>query len=357
MKYFNYLTEKEKELFYKLPMYFDKNNDISVLKYAIGGLLYIPAINKEMLYKAVNKKMKELVSIAICLEDSIGEDGEAESINNIKEIFTYLKHSENVKNELPLIFIRFRNLEQMLMNKEILKENLDVLTGIIIPKANSEAINEFIRRLDEIECEKLYIMPIIETMEFINIEAKDKAFTDLHKVVIENKDKILNIRIGVTDILGCYGVRRNKKMTIYDNIIFNKFCADLIGTIGGNNYIDIPISGGVSEFYDLKNKTILNSYMKEVNLDKLNGFFGKTVIHPLQLKVVQAMSIISYEDYIDAKNILNNVNSKYGVSASFSSERMNEVNPHLKWAKKIMSLAEIYGVLKEEMTFDEVLGF
>lgn len=357
MKYFDYLTEKEEEVFYKLPQYFDKTMDIDILKYAIGALLYIPAISKDMLYKAFNRGIYEIGSISMCLEDSIGVNGEKEGIDNIKEIFDYLKNNKKTKEVLPLIFIRFRNLEQMLKVKDILKENLDLLTGIIIPKANKEVISEFLNRLDDLKCESLYIMPIIETTEFINSETKDKALLDLYKVVKENKNRILNIRIGVTDILGCYGLRRNKKLTIYDNIIFNKFCADLMGTIGGNSDIDIPISGGVSEFYDLKNQEILDSYMKEIYLDKLNAFTGKTVIHPLQLKVVQAMNTISYEDYVDAKNIIKSVNFKCGVSASFSGERMNEVNPHLKWAKRIMTLAQIYGVLNEEKTVNELFGF
>lgn len=357
MKYFNYLTEKEKELFYKLPKYFDKNYDINLLKYAIGALLYIPAINKDMIYKAILGKIDGISSISICLEDAIGVNGENESIDNIKEIINYLRNNKNDNENFPLIFIRFRNLEQMLRIKDVLRENLDLLTGIIIPKANKEVISEFLKRLDELKCSSLYIMPIIETTEFINIETKDKAFLDLYKVVKENKDRILNIRIGVTDILGSYGLRRNKKYTIYDNIIFNKFCTDLMCAMGGNSDIDIPISGGVSEFYDLKNEEILESYMKEICLDKLNAFSGKTVIHPLQLKVVQAMNIISYEDYTDAKNISENVNSKYSVSASFSGERMNEVNPHLKWAERIMILAEIYGVLNEGKEVDELFGF
>ena len=357
MKNFNYLTEKEKEIFYKLPNYFDKTYDINILKYVIGALLYIPAIQKDMLYKVIDGKIEGIVSMTICLEDAIGINGEMESIENIKEIFNYLKNNQKTKEELPLIFIRFRNLEQMLSVNDLLKENLDLLTGIVIPKASGEVISEFINKLDDLKCESLYLMPIIETTEFINIKTKDKALSDLYKVVKENKDRILNIRIGVTDILGCYGIRRNKKLTIYDNIIFNKFCADLIGTIGGNTDIDIPISGGVSEFYDLKNEEILDSYIKEIHLDKSNAFVGKTVIHPLQLKVVQAMNTISYEDYVDAKNIIENVNSKNSVSASFSSERMNEVSPHLKWAKKIMILAEVYGVLNEGKTFNELFRF
>ena len=55
MKYFNYFTEKEKELFYKLPKYFDKTYDINILKYAIGALLYIPEIQKDMLYKVIDR--------------------------------------------------------------------------------------------------------------------------------------------------------------------------------------------------------------------------------------------------------------------------------------------------------------
>lgn len=357
MRYFDYLTEREKAIFYKLPQYFDKSCNIEKLKYVVGALLYVPAINKDMLYKIADRKIRGIVSMAICLEDAIGIEGEAESINNVKEILEYLKLKKNTKDELPLLFIRFRNIEQMLRCAEILKENLNVLTGIIVPKANSNVIREFLKYLNTLNCESLYLMPIIETTEFINIETKNKAFVELYKVIIENKNRILNIRTGVTDILGSYGVRRNKNMTIYDNIVFNKFCSDLMGTIGGNVQIDIPISGGVSEFYDLNNEEILETYLKEIDLDKLNGLFGKTVIHPFQLKVVQAKNIINYEDYFDAKSIIENVNSKYGVSASFSFERMNEVNPHLKWAKKIMILSEIYGVIKEGVTINEVLKF
>lgn len=357
MKHFNYLTEKEKETFYKLPKYFDKTYDRNILKYAIGALLYIPAIQKDMLYKVIDGKIEGIVSMAICLEDSIGVAGENESIENMKEIFHYIKNNQRIKEELPLIFIRFRNREQMMRVGEVLKESLDLLTGIIIPKANKEVISEFLSGLDDLTCETLYIMPIIETTEFINIETKDKALLDLYKVVKENKDRILNIRIGVTDILGSYGLRRNKKHTIYDNIIFNKFCVDLIGTLGGKKDMDIPISGGVSEFYNLKNKEILDSYVKEIYLDKSNAFVGKTVVHPLQLNVVQAMNTISYEDYIDAKNIIENVNSKCGVSASFLAERMNEVNPHFYWAEKTMILSDVYGVLNEGKAANELFRF
>lgn len=362
MKYFKYLKDSEmKNLFHKNPGEFNNKSSIDILRYCIGALLYIPAINKKMLDSFVNKKIKELTSVSICLEDSVGKNGEAESIENMSEAFTYLRNNISKglydESDIPLIFIRPKNAGQMLRFKYVLEENLDLITGIIIPKCNSKVIEEFLETLDEIGCSSLYIMPIIETTEFTDITKKYNALLELYKTVEKHKDKILNIRIGVTDILGSYRLRRNKNFTIYDNMIFHKFSSDLMSIFGGNDKLNIPISGGVSEFYDMKNPEILKSYLREIDIDQLNGFIGKTVIHPLQMSVVQAKHIVSYEDYMDAKNIISSVDNKSGVSAGLLKERMNEVNPHLKWAEKIIALGEIYGVFREGMNFNDILRF
>ena len=64
------------------------------------------------------------------------------------------------------------------------------------------------------------------------------------------------------------------------------------------------------------------------------------------MNVVQAMNVISYEDYMDAKSILDGIGSKYSISGSINCERMNEVNPHTKWARKIMILSDIVALAK-----------
>ncbi len=362
MKYFKYLKEYEKEkIFFRNPEEFNNNSNMSILKYSIGALLYIPAINEKMLNSFVSNGIKELTSVSICLEDSVGENGEAEGIENMKWAFLELKKNIEKgvfeKNQIPLIFIRPKNSEQMLKFSDVLKENLNLITGIIIPKANSEVIEQFIEKLGQIGCSSLYLMPIIETTEFTDINRKYDSLLRLYKTIEKYKKRILNIRIGVTDILGAYRLRRNKKFTIYDNMIFHKFSSDLMSIFGGNQELDIPISGGVSEFYDMTNPEILESYLREMDIDRLNGFIGKTVIHPLQMRIVQAKHVISYEDYIDAERIISDVDNKSGVSASFSRERMNEVNPHLKWAQKIIRLAEIYGVFNEGIDFNDILRF
>lgn len=362
MRYFKCLMDSEmKKIFHKSPGEFNNKSDINILRYCVGALLYIPAVNKKMLNSFVNKQIKELTSVSICLEDSVGKNGEAEGIRNMSQAFCDLRVNIDrgvfSDEEVPLIFIRPKNTEQMLKFKDVLQENSDLITGIIIPKANAEIIEDFLNVLDKIQCSSLYIMPIIETTEFTDITKKYNALDDLYKTVEKYQQRILNIRIGVTDILGAYRLRRNKNFTIYDNMLFHKFSSDLLSIFGDNDKFDIPISGGVSEFYDMKNPEILESYLREMDIDRLNGFIGKTVIHPLQMKVVQAKHVVSYEDYLDAKNIIASVDEKSGVSAGIFKERMNEVNPHLKWAQKVITLSYIYGVFNEGMNFNDILRF
>ncbi len=355
MKYFDYLNENERKIiFYKEPKEFNKDIEKNILQYTLGGLIYVPAIRKDMIYKCINREIKGITSFAICLEDAIGVLGEEESIENLREILSYIR--DNKEKNYPLIFIRPKNISQMKKFTYLLQENKDLISGIIIPKATGVKIRNFIDILDNKDCSNLYIMPIIESVEFIDYNLKHEYLMDLQQTVKEYRQRILNIRIGVTDILGSYGIRRDKDLTIYDNIAFKNFTSDLMSVIRCEE-IDIPISGGVSEVYDMSNLDILKKYIKEVKIDKLNGFIGKTVIHPLQMNVVQAMNAIAYEDYMDAKSIIDGIGSKYSISSSINCERMNEVNPHTRWAKKIMVLSKIYGVLNKGIKVDELFRF
>ena len=57
----------------------------------------------------------------------------------------------------------------------------------------------------------------------------------------------------------------------------------------------------------------------------------------------------------DAKDIIENYYSEIGVKKSSNGDKMNEYKPHYKWAKKIMKLAYIYGVLNEGVDYNELI--
>ena len=75
--------------------------------------------------------------------------------------------------------------------------------------------------------------------------------------------------------------------------------------------------------------------------------YRKNVIHPKQIEVVNSCYRVSASDYHDAQNILGwDKNIAAMVSGSQDGERMNEYKTHINWARRIMYLAEVYGVCK-----------
>lgn len=358
LRYFDYMDESTiDKLFFKKPIEFDKKTDKDTLKYALGAFLYIPATQYEMIHKNISNSLKGERPLAICLEDAIGESGEKEAIDNVEMILKEVMEAhENDFDELPIIFLRIKNIEQFKKISDIICKYQSIITGLLIPKANSDTIETFVEFMESQEINQIYIVPIIETSEFLYREMKDESFLKLYNTVLKNKEKILSIRIGLTDILGIFGIRRSEKFSIYENSICSNFISD-ITTYLNRPEIDIPISGGVSEFFDMEDINIRKKYIKEIEQDKFHGLVGKTVIHPQQIRILQTMYAVIYEDYLDALHILQSLGSKFGVSKSKSGKRMNEINPHLIWAKKILNMSEVYGVLNEGVTYEELLKF
>ena len=70
-----------------------------------------------------------------------------------------------------------------------------------------------------------------------------------------------------------------------------------------------------------------------MELDLLNGFVGKTVIHPNQIPIVNEMLRVSTLDYEDAKSILDwDKNTMWLVSGNVQGTRINELNTHCTWS-------------------------
>jgi len=139
LKYFNYLSEQEiKEIFYKEPEDFIKNENKDILACALGATLYMPGIRDRISIDIIEKKIMGLMSVIICLEDSVGdsivENGLKNVITQINKIDDALKKGIILENDIPFVFIRIRNLEQIQSITMALGEKVSLLTGFVIPK-------------------------------------------------------------------------------------------------------------------------------------------------------------------------------------------------------------------------------
>ena len=93
----------------------------------------------------------------------------------------------------------------------------------------------------------------------------------------------------------------------------------------------------------------IDGLLREVLLDKANGFIGRTVIHPSHVRFVNALMAVTKEEYDDACMILGN--KAGGVVKGSGSNKMNEIRPHTNWAVKIYMRARAFGVIENQRAY------
>ena len=298
------------------------------LQYKIGGLLYMPAFQKNIVGKIKNDSIKNLMSIGFCLEDSIRDEALNDAEISLIEILTELK---NLNKNLPLIFVRIRNPKHLIEMQKKLSDFKKILTGYILPKFDLINADDYVKIIRN---EKIYVMPILETEMIADTLTRQKNLVDIKNILDSISQYVLNIRVGVNDLTNLYGLRRDKNHTTYDIGIIRDILIDILN-IFSKDYV---VAGSVCNFFDEDNLNL----QRELILDRLNGFIGKSAIHISQLKFIFDSLKVSQDDLNDAEQILNWQSKNLGVVKGIG--RMNELNCHKRWSERIKILSEIYGV-------------
>ncbi len=359
------------------PESFSKYTNKELLQYCLGATLYMPG-TKEIKDKIINKELTDLTSMVMCFEDSIQESSLVEAEENVIEHLLALSNAINNNilciDDIPLIFLRVRSLQQFKsFSSKLNHELVEVLTGFVFPKFNSSNAIDYLNQLREINFRydtKLYAMPILESPTLVYVETRVSEMLKIKNILASYRDLILNIRVGGTDFSSVFGVRRGINYSIYDIHTIRDCLSDIINIFTRCNE-GYTVSGPVWEYFlaykkddinKLINKNIhrsllygneiindaIDGLLKEVVLDKANGFVGKTIIHPSHLRFVNGMQAVTKEEYDDASQILD---TKGGVVKSCKSNKMNEINPHRNWAKKTINRAKAFGVIENEASY------
>ncbi|MBQ2937907.1 MAG: HpcH/HpaI aldolase/citrate lyase family protein [Clostridia bacterium] len=334
---------------------FDKNSGKEVLQYAVGALLYMPGTNTKISKKILKKENPNIKSLVLCLEDSIGdsivEQAEECVKNTLIEIHTAITTGRFSISDLPLIFIRVREIGQMTRLVDKCGDSISTITGFVLPKFNkinaSNYINEFEQILDSVDT-SLYLMPIIESRDIMHKPTRLENLCYIHNALKKISDRTLCIRVGGTDFCNIFGIRRPINSTIWDIRVISDCISDIINIFG----TDYVVSGPTWEFFEKKDSPSQTDWVeglnKELFYDRLNGIIGKTCIHPTQVPYVQQSLIVSETDYTNALQILSMSSQSFvGVKKGTNGNQMNESKTHINWAKKILALSGIYGIKKE----------
>lgn len=383
MRHFGHIApEVRQRLFHQEPCVFTAESPARMLSVALGATLYSPATRSRLAEDIVKQIGRGVVSMVLCLEDSIDDAEVAGAEENLVRQFSDLAEG-CPETELPLLFIRVRTPEQIPDLVERLGDAARLLSGFVLPKFTEERGVPFLEALTAAEAasgRRLFAMPVLESPELLYRESRVETLAGIFRAVDKYRDRVLALRLGVTDFCSSYGLRRAPDMTAYDVQIVASVIADVVNVLGRADGTGFTVTGPVWEYFrvqermfkpqlrrspftpeaeDLRNALIehdMDGLLREISLDRANGLLGKTCIHPSHVLPVHALSVVSHEEYSDAQDILRPERGGGGVMRSAYTNKMNEVKPHRAWAERTLQRAEVFGVANEDIGFVELLA-
>ncbi|MFD4968719.1 HpcH/HpaI aldolase/citrate lyase family protein [Streptomyces sp. NPDC058424] len=387
MRHFGHLAaEVRQRLFHREPCEFTADSPARTLSAALGATLYSPATRPRLAGDIVKQADRGVVSMVLCLEDSIDdaevEHGEENLVRQFAELAALEQASGSV--ELPLLFIRVRVPEQIPDLVRRLGPAVRLLSGFVLPKFTAERGIPFLEAVQAAEAEsgrRLFAMPVLESPELLYRESRVETLEGIFRAVDKYRDRVLALRLGVTDFCSSYGLRRAPDMTAYDLQVVASVIADVVNMLGRADGTGFTVTGPVWEYFrvqermfkpqlrqspfmevqavELREKLIehaMDGLLREISLDHANGLLGKTCIHPSHVLPVHALSVVSHEEFSDAADILRPERGGGGVLRSAYTNKMNEVKPHRAWAERTLLRAEVFGVAREDVGFVELLA-
>ena len=318
------------------------------MKYRVGPLIYMPGLRSDIAEKISGFRADGTMSAAICLEDTIKdsmvETAEHNTANQLRMLGEMINNGSADPEMLPLIFIRVRTPAQIERMISLLGADVKYLCGFILSKIDDETICGYSGIIDKIseQCEKrFYYMPIIENPSLLELKTRYDRLSSLKDRLDHIGEHILNVRVGGNDFCKALSLRSSITQTIYDFFPVANLLSDISVTFSS----DYVVSAPVWNYFGSPSEALWKQGMRrEMAADNAMGFFGKTVIHPVQINEVIENMKVSREDFDDARLILGTGDNDMQVIKGTAGNRMYEHKVHSGWAGKILSAAEIYGI-------------
>ncbi|MFF1643550.1 HpcH/HpaI aldolase/citrate lyase family protein [Streptomyces sp. NPDC058246] len=384
MRHFGHIAPEERQrLFFREPSVFTADSPSRVLSAALGATLYSPATRPQLADDIVKQAGRGVVSMVLCLEDSIDDAEVVGAEENLVRQFTGLAGRTDA-GELPLLFVRVRFPEQIPDLVQRLGPAVRVLSGFVMPKFTEERGMPFLEALASAETasgRRLFAMPVLESPELLYRESRVETLEGISRAVDKYRDRVLALRLGVTDFCSSYALRRAPDMTAYDVQVVASVIADVVNMLGRADGTGFTVTGPVWEYFRVQERMFkpqlrrspflegqaeelrealiehaMDGLLREITLDQANGLLGKTCIHPSHVLPVHALSVVSHEEYSDAQDILRPERGGGGVLRSAYTNKMNEVKPHRAWAERTLQRAEVFGVAHQDIGFVDLLA-
>ena len=340
----------------------------------------MPATRPRLADDLARLPARGVVSTVVCLEDSVADEDLPAAEENAVEQLRLLAAADDPHP--ALLFLRPRRPDQLVDLVRRLGEAASGVDGFALPKFDGATAARWFAAVAAAESaagRRFAVMPILETAPLLRLETRRRALAAVRRALEAQRDRVLAVRIGATDLSALHGLRRPPDLTIWDVGVVAGFLADAVNVLGRADGTGFTITGSVWEHYSpserlfkpllrespfagsdaraLRRRIVrddLDGLIREVVLDAANGLTGKTVIHPEHVAVVHALSVVPAEEHADALDIL--AAGGGGATASRYGNKMNEAGPHRAWAQRTLTAARMFGVAREGVGLPELLA-
>jgi len=315
----------------------------SGIYYSLGALLYTAADNTNIVDDIIFEKFNIPFSLAFSF-DTTSNDAEADKAENvlIKTLDKLFVAKKERNFYIPKLFIRVLSTAHIAHLYKKFGSLLDLITGFILPDfsvSNADVYIYEMQRINSVLSTPVYILPELDGMALLDLKRRYIDLYSIKEKLATYEDYILNILIATGSVLNSFCVRRRVDENIYQSSPVASLLADIV-TVFATDYI---LCAPAFEYY--AGIGWEEGLLKEIEFDKMNGFVGKTVVHPKQISIVNDAYKVSSIDYDDAQSVLDD-KKIYQVCANVNDTRMNEPKIHYSWAMQVIFLAKYFGVKK-----------
>ena len=291
----------------------------------LGASMYVPATRDPANLAEIGngRKYPNLRSVIYCTEDAVLTKDVDKALRHLGKALRKLESGPQV----PMRFIRVRNPD--VLGKVLRMRGIQNIDGFVLPKIYAENLQPYMWMLTGKD--EFSIMPTLETKEVFNGKEMAKLRILLEKP--GTRERVLCLRIGGNDLLNCLRVRRDPTRTIYETPV-----GEVIKRLAGEF---IPHGFGLSApVCEVTNPANLHVLREELALDLMQGLFGKTVIHPDHIEVVEEAYRVCGNDHKEATAIL----APDAPAVFKMHNRMCEPTTHRFWASDIVLRGDLYGI-------------
>jgi citrate lyase beta subunit len=384
VRHFRHLSASDTAaLFERPPEQLHRDSGPELLSVALGATLYMPADRPSLAADITKQAAAGVTSVVVCLEDSIADEQVAYAEGNLVDALKIVFDESHGADDMPLLFVRVRQATQIPELVRRLGPAVAVLDGFVLPKFTARSGTDYLHAMDEADAiagAALWAMPVIESGAVLYAETRVDELTRLRALLHRDRRRILAVRLGATDLCALYGLRRSPDLSIYDIKVVTGLISDVVNVLGRADGTGFTVTGPVWEYYagrerifapqlrrspfvehnepELRGMLVsraIDGLIREAQMDKANGLTGKTAIHPRHVAVVNALSVVSSEEYRDATDVLG-AGRTGGVMASGHGNKMNEIRPHTAWARATVVRGRVFGVAREDVSFVDLLA-